>query len=155
MLQNGVSHRCACVKLSTKGGVSHHFGGVLTSLKMYRAIWGIAATVSQYLSAILGPEMGASILWTPGNNAFFLQEKKTHVHKIPRFRGGGSADLIFMGASFLVSRCLFCGIEVAEVSFLVSRSLFWYRDSVFCCSASISSSSWDQPVCAFLGLDIL
>ena len=25
-LQNGVSHRCACVKLSTKGGVSHHFG---------------------------------------------------------------------------------------------------------------------------------
>ena len=33
-------------------------------------------------------------------NAFFLQE--THVHKIPRFRGGfgggGSADFIFMGA---------------------------------------------------------
>ena len=50
---------------------------------------------------------------------------------------------------FLVSRCLFCGIEVAQVSFLVSRSLFWCRDSVFCCSASISSSSWDQPVRAF------
>ena len=29
-------------------GVSHHFGGVLTSLKKYRAIWGIAAIVSQY-----------------------------------------------------------------------------------------------------------
>ena len=28
MLQNGVSHRCACVKLSTKGGVSHHDGEV-------------------------------------------------------------------------------------------------------------------------------
>ena len=27
MLQNGVSHRCACVKLSAKGGVSHHCGG--------------------------------------------------------------------------------------------------------------------------------
>ena len=27
MLQNGVSHRCACVKLSANGGVSHHFGG--------------------------------------------------------------------------------------------------------------------------------
>ena len=27
MLQNGVSHRCACVKLSSKKGVSHHFGG--------------------------------------------------------------------------------------------------------------------------------
>ena len=32
------SHRCACVELSTKGGVSHHFGGVLNSLKKYRAI---------------------------------------------------------------------------------------------------------------------
>ena len=47
-LQNGVSHRCACVKLSAWGGVSHHFGWVLTSLKKYRAIWGIAAIVSQY-----------------------------------------------------------------------------------------------------------
>ena len=47
-LQNGVSHGCVCVKLSTRGGVSHHFGGVLTSLKKYRAIWGIAAIVSQY-----------------------------------------------------------------------------------------------------------
>ena len=33
---------------SYQGGVSHHFGGVLTSLKKYRAIWGIAAIVSQY-----------------------------------------------------------------------------------------------------------
>ena len=48
MLQNGVSHRCAFVKLSTKGGVSHHIGEVLSSLKKYRAIWGIAAIVSQY-----------------------------------------------------------------------------------------------------------
>ena len=29
-------------------GASHHFGGVLTSLKKYRAMWGIAAIVSQY-----------------------------------------------------------------------------------------------------------
>ena len=28
MLHNGVSHRCACVKLSTKGRVSHHPWGV-------------------------------------------------------------------------------------------------------------------------------
>ena len=27
-LQNGLSHRCVCAKLSTKGRVSHHFGGV-------------------------------------------------------------------------------------------------------------------------------
>ena len=47
-LQNEVSHRCACVKLSTKREASHRFGGVLTSLRKYRAIWGIAAIVSQY-----------------------------------------------------------------------------------------------------------
>ena len=44
-------------------------------------------------------------------NAFFLQEK-THVHKIPRFGGGGilgfwggrgSADFIFMGARIFLS----------------------------------------------------
>ena len=57
------------------------------------------------LSAILGPEMGAPILWTPGKNAFFLQEK-THVHKIPRFRGGyfgflgggGGVPILFLWA---------------------------------------------------------
>ena len=47
-LQNGVSHRYVCVKLSTKGGYRTILGGVLTSLKKYRAIWGIAAIVSQY-----------------------------------------------------------------------------------------------------------
>ena len=56
MLQNGVSYECVCVKLSTKlstkGGVSHQ---VLTSLKKYRARWGIAAIVSQYRS-----DMGAT-----------------------------------------------------------------------------------------------
>ena len=38
---------CACVKLSATG-VSHHLGGVLTSLIRCRAIWGIEAIVSQY-----------------------------------------------------------------------------------------------------------
>ena len=32
--------------------------------------------------------MGAPILWAPGIFAFSLQET-LHVHKIPRFRGGG------------------------------------------------------------------
>ena len=57
---NGVSHnyRVICCKMGDRRyvpvqnyvprGVSHHFGGVLTSLKKYRAIWGIAAIVSQY-----------------------------------------------------------------------------------------------------------
>ena len=43
-----VSHRGACVKVSSEGGVSQHFGGVLTSLRKYRAMWGITAIVSQY-----------------------------------------------------------------------------------------------------------
>ena len=48
MLQDGVSHSCACEKVSPIGGagVSHHSGGALASLKRYRAIWGIAAVVS-------------------------------------------------------------------------------------------------------------
>ena len=41
----------------------------------------------KFLSAILGPEMGASILWTPGKMRSFCREN--HVHKIPRFGGGG------------------------------------------------------------------
>ena len=64
----------------------------------------------KFVSAILGPEMGAPILVMPGKNAFFLQEK-THVHKIPRFRGGdfggGSADFIFMGARIFLINGLF------------------------------------------------
>ena len=51
----------------------------------------------KFVSAILGPEMAAPILWTPGKMHLFC--RKNHVHKIPRFRGGGgSADFIFMGA---------------------------------------------------------
>ena len=49
---------CLCVT-NCYGGVSHHFGGVLTSLKKYRAIWGIAAIVSQY-RAIWGHYEGGS-----------------------------------------------------------------------------------------------
>ena len=56
----------------------------------------------KFLSAILGPEMAAPILWTPGKLRSFC--RKTCVNKIPRFGffflggGGGSADFIFMGA---------------------------------------------------------
>ena len=41
----------------------------------------------KFVSAILGPEIGPPILWTPGKMRCFC--RKTHVHKIPRFRGGG------------------------------------------------------------------
>ena len=55
--------------------------------------------------------MAAPILWTPGKNAFLLQEN-VHVHKIPRFMGGvlggggGSADFIFMGAGIFLKNAL-------------------------------------------------
>ena len=67
--------------------------GVNSTHAFFRKILGSV----KFLSAILGPEMGASILWTPGKKRSFC--RKNHVHKIPRFRGGGgSADFIFMGA---------------------------------------------------------
>ena len=59
----------------------------------------------KFVSAILGPEIAAPILWTPGKMRPFC--RKPCVHKIPRFGGGGyfgflggggSADFIFMGA---------------------------------------------------------
>ena len=51
----------------------------------------------QFLPAILGPEMAAPILWAPGKCA--LSAGKTHIHKIPRFKGGGGIlGLIFGGA---------------------------------------------------------
>ena len=43
----GIAQMCLC-KIKYQGGVSHHFVGALTSLKKYRAIWGIAAILSQY-----------------------------------------------------------------------------------------------------------
>ena len=41
----------------------------------------------KFVSAILGPEMGAPILWTPGKMRSFC--RKNHVRKIPLFWGGG------------------------------------------------------------------
>ena len=41
----------------------------------------------KFVSATLGPETAAPILWTPGKMRSFC--RKNHVHKIPRFRGGG------------------------------------------------------------------
>ena len=50
----GIAQMRLCENKCQGVGVSHHFGGVLTSLKKYRAIWGIAAIVSQY-RANMGP----------------------------------------------------------------------------------------------------
>ena len=41
----------------------------------------------KFLSAILGPEMGAPILWTPRKNALYLQEKPMSIKFL--LLGGG------------------------------------------------------------------
>ena len=65
--------------------------------------------LEKLLSAILGPEMAARILWAPGKMR--SSAGKTHVRKIPPFRGGGfwgggggSADFIFMGARIFLMK---------------------------------------------------
>ena len=61
----------------------------------------------KFVSAILGPEMAAPILWAPAKCV--LSAGKPMSHKIPRFRGGGfggggeSADFIFMGAGIFLN----------------------------------------------------
>ena len=42
----GIAQMCLC-KIKYHGAVSHHSGGVLTSLEEHRAIWGITAIASQ------------------------------------------------------------------------------------------------------------
>ena len=60
------------------------------------------------MSAILGPEMAAPMLWAPGKISFFLQEN-LHAHKIPRFGGGGY--LGFWGGGWGKCRFYFHGRE--------------------------------------------
>ena len=64
----------------------------------------------KFLSAILGPEMGASILWTPGKMRSFCRKKTMSIKfrvlgggLFGFFWGGGSADFIFMGARIFLT----------------------------------------------------
>ena len=45
--KRGIAQMCLC-EAKYQGGVSHYFGKVITSQKIYRAIWDIAAIVSQH-----------------------------------------------------------------------------------------------------------
>ena len=54
------------------------------------------------VSAILGPETAAPILWTPGKMSSFCR-KTTMSVKFLLFRGGASADFIFMGARIFLN----------------------------------------------------
>ena len=61
----------------------------------------------KFVSVILGPEMGAPILWTPGKMRSFC--RKNRVRKIPRFFGG-----VFWG-----------GGGGVPILFLWARGFFW------------------------------
>ena len=71
-----------------------HFPGNLREGKFRKILVSI-----KFVSASLGPEMAAPILWTPGKNAFFLQEKPMSI----KFRvlegvlGGGKCRFYFYG----------------------------------------------------------
>ena len=49
----------------------------------------------KFLSAILGPEMAAPILWAPKISV--VSAGNLHVHKFPHFRGGGGILVFFWG----------------------------------------------------------
>ena len=85
--------------------------------------------------------MAAPILWTPGKIRPFC--RKNHVHRIPRFRGGGilgfwgggggSADSIFMGARIFHTN----GQVLARP---ISTAFLWLFGSLNCSWMSRSSS---------------
>ena len=91
----------------------------------------------KFLSAILGPEMAAPILWTPGKKKKRPFCRKSHVHKIPRFRGagggtlgfflggGGSSDFIFMGARIFLRKF------VAQIKYLREAKPAGFQTRVF------------------------
>ena len=60
-----------------------------------------------FAPTILGPEMAASISWTPGSFSSFCW-KNPHTHTIPRFRGGGGF-WAFLGEGGGVANFIFYG----------------------------------------------
>ena len=120
---------------------------------------------AKFVSAILGPETAAPILWAPRISAFFLQEN-LHVHKIPRFLGGGvfgfggggKCRFYFYGrgdfsefsflACFLVRFCLGClgkGGALSNLSFLLVCVAFGG-------AGGLGFSPWRQAFCWMLGV---
>ena len=73
----------------------------------------------KFVSAILGPETAAPILWAPRISAFFLQGN-LHVHKIPRFRGGG---YLGFGGGGRGRKCRFCFYGRGDFSELLPCSI--------------------------------
>ena len=93
--------------------------------KIHSLIRKILVSV-KFVSAILGLEMAAPILWTPEKMRFFLQENKPMSIKFRvfwgGFGGGRRADFIFMGARiFLI---LVRRIRVSLVRIFLSSGIF-------------------------------
>ena len=98
----------------------------------------------KFLSAILGPEMAAPILWTPGKMLPFC--RKNHVHKIPRFRGGG--DFGFWGGG----ECRFYFYGREDFSEIVSQNVsvllfMGYRAIIAQCAAKWGIAQMCVCVC--------
>ena len=81
------------------------FGRSAGSTKLDRPYFRKILVSVKFLSATLGPEMGASILWTPGKKRSFCRKKPMSIEFLVLGGGilglgggGGSADFIFMGA---------------------------------------------------------
>ena len=72
-----------CVELRTREGVSHHFGGVLTSLTKFREI-PVSVNFCPQFWGRKWPRQSYGRL-----ENCILSAGKPQVHKIPRFRGGG------------------------------------------------------------------
>ena len=81
----GIAQMCLC-ETKYQGGVSRHFGEVLTFLKKSRAIWGIAVIVSQY-RAIWGQQDPTG---NPSRNLFFLRFSNRFSYRYTFFSGAVS-----------------------------------------------------------------
>ena len=99
----------------------------------------------KFVSAILGPEMGAPILWTPGKMRSFC--RKNHVRKIPLLWGGG-----FGGGGggvpilFLWARGFFCTSQPwGEAAEIPSKGPFWAQLAPFGLSPGLLSPRLDFP----------
>ena len=93
----------------------------------------------KFLSAILGPEMAAPILWAPGKNAFFLQEKTMSIKFL--LLGGGGGILGFLGGG--VPILFFYGCE--DFSDLNQDISKWHFSAHVSVQTALSRSSQHFP----------
>ena len=107
-LQNGVSHRCACEKLSTKRGIAPFWGSANLPLKASREIWGIAALVSRYRATCC--HWGAIPHIAPENATHPKTQKTDRSENLPEnaenrpFRKSAFSGVLRFGCSLFPSK---------------------------------------------------